>query len=41
MTAFDEYLASVPEPQKSELERIRRLVRSTVPDAEETVWRRS
>jgi uncharacterized protein YdhG (YjbR/CyaY superfamily) len=35
MTSFDDYLAGVPEPQKSELERIRRLVRSAVPEAEE------
>jgi uncharacterized protein YdhG (YjbR/CyaY superfamily) len=35
MTSFDDYLASVPEPQKSELERIRQLVRSAVPEAEE------
>jgi uncharacterized protein YdhG (YjbR/CyaY superfamily) len=34
---FDEYLASVPEPQKAELERIRQIVRRTVPDAEESV----
>jgi uncharacterized protein YdhG (YjbR/CyaY superfamily) len=35
MSSFDEYLATVPEPQKRELERIRRVVRRTVPDAEE------
>jgi uncharacterized protein YdhG (YjbR/CyaY superfamily) len=35
MSSFDEYLASVPDPQKTELERIRRLVRRTVPEAEE------
>lgn len=35
MSSFDEYLASVSAPQKAELERIRRLVRRTVPDAEE------
>jgi uncharacterized protein YdhG (YjbR/CyaY superfamily) len=35
MSFMDEYLASVPEPQRAELERIRRLVRRTVPDAEE------
>jgi uncharacterized protein YdhG (YjbR/CyaY superfamily) len=35
MTSFDDYLASVLEPQKSELERIRRIVRSIVPEAEE------
>jgi uncharacterized protein YdhG (YjbR/CyaY superfamily) len=31
----DEYLASVPEPQRAELERIRRFVRRMVPAAEE------
>lgn len=35
MSSFDEYLATVSAPQKAELERIRRLVRRTVPDAEE------
>jgi uncharacterized protein YdhG (YjbR/CyaY superfamily) len=35
MSSFDEYLATVPDPQKAEFERIRQLVRSTVPDAEE------
>lgn len=35
MSSFDEYLATVPEPQKAELERIRQLVRRLVPDAEE------
>jgi uncharacterized protein YdhG (YjbR/CyaY superfamily) len=35
MSSFDEYLATVPEPQKAELERIRQLVRSAVPEAEE------
>ena len=35
MSAFDEYLATVPEPQRAELERIRQVVRRTVPDAEE------
>jgi uncharacterized protein YdhG (YjbR/CyaY superfamily) len=37
MTTFDEYLANVPEPQKTELERLRRVVRRMVPDAEEAV----
>jgi uncharacterized protein YdhG (YjbR/CyaY superfamily) len=32
---FDKYLATVPDPQKAELERIRQLVRRTVPEAEE------
>lgn len=35
MSSFDDYLASVPEPQKAELVRIRQFVRRTVPDAEE------
>jgi uncharacterized protein YdhG (YjbR/CyaY superfamily) len=32
---FDDYLAAVPEPQKAELERVRKLVRELVPTAEE------
>lgn len=35
MSFVDEYLASVPEPQKAELERIRRFVRRMVPEVEE------
>jgi uncharacterized protein YdhG (YjbR/CyaY superfamily) len=35
MSTFDEYLSAVPEPQRAELERIRRVVRSAAPDAEE------
>jgi uncharacterized protein YdhG (YjbR/CyaY superfamily) len=35
MPTFDEYLSTLPDPQRSELERIRRLVRGLVPDAEE------
>jgi uncharacterized protein YdhG (YjbR/CyaY superfamily) len=35
MSSFDDYLANVPEAQKAELERIRRFVRRTVPEAEE------
>jgi uncharacterized protein YdhG (YjbR/CyaY superfamily) len=35
MSPFDDYLATVPEPQRAELARIRELVRRTVPDAEE------
>jgi uncharacterized protein YdhG (YjbR/CyaY superfamily) len=35
VSSFDDYLASVPEPQRAELERIRRLVRRAVPEAEE------
>jgi uncharacterized protein YdhG (YjbR/CyaY superfamily) len=34
-SSFDDYLATVPGPQRAELERIRRLVRRTVPEAEE------
>jgi uncharacterized protein YdhG (YjbR/CyaY superfamily) len=37
MATFDEYLATVPGPQKAELERLRQTVRRTVPDAEEGV----
>jgi uncharacterized protein YdhG (YjbR/CyaY superfamily) len=35
MSSFDEYLATVPETQRTELERVRRLVRRGVPDGEE------
>ena len=35
MSSFDDYLATLPDAQKAELERIRELVRRTVPDAEE------
>ena len=35
MSSFDDYLATVPAAQKAELERIRQVVRRTVPDAEE------
>ena len=35
MSSFDEYLATVPDAQKAELERIRQLVRRAVPEAEE------
>jgi uncharacterized protein YdhG (YjbR/CyaY superfamily) len=35
MSSFDEYLATVPDPQRAELERIRRFVLRKVPDAEE------
>jgi uncharacterized protein YdhG (YjbR/CyaY superfamily) len=37
MPTFDEYLASVPEPQKTALQRIRQVVRRAVPGAEESV----
>jgi uncharacterized protein YdhG (YjbR/CyaY superfamily) len=35
MSSFDEYLVSLPEEQRSELQRIRQLVQKAVPDAEE------
>jgi uncharacterized protein YdhG (YjbR/CyaY superfamily) len=35
VSTFDEYLSPLPGAQKAELERIRRLVRRTVPDADE------
>ena len=35
MSSFDEYLATVPDAQKAELERLRQLVRRAVPEAEE------
>ena len=35
MSSFDDYLATIPEPQRAELVRIRQFVRRTVPDAEE------
>jgi uncharacterized protein YdhG (YjbR/CyaY superfamily) len=37
VSSFDEYLATVPEPEKAELERIRQVVRRAVPDAEEAM----
>jgi uncharacterized protein YdhG (YjbR/CyaY superfamily) len=37
MSSFDEYLETVPDPQKAELERIRAFVRRTVPEAEEAI----
>jgi uncharacterized protein YdhG (YjbR/CyaY superfamily) len=37
MATFDEYLASLPGPQRAELERVRRVVQRAVPDAEESV----
>lgn len=33
----EEYLAGVPEPQRAALERLRRVIRSVVPDAEEGI----
>jgi uncharacterized protein YdhG (YjbR/CyaY superfamily) len=35
MSSFDEYLAGLSAPEQAELERIRRIVRRTVPEAEE------
>lgn len=35
MTAIDKYLAQVAEPQRQALQRIRDIVKQTVPDAEE------
>lgn len=35
MSSFDDYLATVPDPQRAALERIRQVVRRLVPDAEE------
>jgi Domain of unknown function (DU1801) len=35
MSSFDQYLATLPEPERAELERIRQLVRRAVPEAEE------
>jgi len=35
MSSFDSYLATVPDRQKAALERIRQIVRRTVPDAVE------
>jgi uncharacterized protein YdhG (YjbR/CyaY superfamily) len=35
MSSFDDYLATVPDAQKAELERIRRFVRRAVPEAKE------
>jgi len=37
VTSFDDYLASVPEHQRAELERIRHIVRNAVPSAQESV----
>lgn len=37
MATFDDYLASLPEPQRAELERLRQVVRETVPGVEEGV----
>jgi uncharacterized protein YdhG (YjbR/CyaY superfamily) len=37
MPVIDDYFANVPVPERAELERIRQVVRSLVPDAEEVI----
>ncbi|MBP9738389.1 DUF1801 domain-containing protein [Candidatus Saccharibacteria bacterium] len=37
MSVIDQYLVKVSEPQKSELERIRKIVIQAVPEVEETI----
>ena len=37
MSVIDEYLANVDAPQRAELERIRKIVKQTVPEAEEVI----
>lgn len=37
MSPIDVYLQNVPAPQRAELERIRSLIKQTVPDAEEVI----
>lgn len=37
MSAVDEYLKVVAEPQKAQLERVRKIVRQLVPEAEEVI----
>jgi uncharacterized protein YdhG (YjbR/CyaY superfamily) len=37
MSPFDEYLSTVPEPDKGELERLRQFVRCAAPGVEESV----
>ena len=37
MSVVDDYLKNLPEPQKAELERIRKIVKQTVPEAEEVI----
>jgi uncharacterized protein YdhG (YjbR/CyaY superfamily) len=37
VSSFDDYLASVPERERAELERIRQIVRSAVPGADESM----
>lgn len=37
MTVIDDYLNKISEPNRSELERIRKIVNTTVPEAEEVI----
>ncbi len=37
MSPADDYLKNVPKPQKAQLERIRKIVKQSVPDAEEVI----
>lgn len=37
MTIIDEYLASVAEPQRKELERVRKIIQKTAPNTEEVI----
>lgn len=37
MSAIDDYLKDVPEPQRAELERIRHIVHAALPDAVEVI----
>lgn len=37
MSRIDDYLASVDEPKRSTLERLRQTIREIIPDAEETI----
>lgn len=37
MTVIDDYLSKIAEPNRAELERIRKIVNTTVPEAEEVI----
>lgn len=37
MTTIDEYLANVPESQREELQKLRKFIQHTVPEAEEAI----
>lgn len=37
MSVIDEYLQNVSEPQKAALERVRKIIKQTAPDAEEVI----